>query len=279
MRKKPYLARFSFETGPTAIGWSTGELWNGFGVPSFDADQLKGTFATLRRAGLDVRRVGDELVIRDPEGNTTRYEATKLNGRWVWKLDGLTWHEQALRGTAFNETSRYMRAAFTIPGWSVGYHREIGAHAAIRTPLDKRDWLFIMTTPDDREPRSLDEEVVVGLHFFDGENWDQIAYQDFPSVADVLRLSDAALWLKIEHDLSVDQARELLVGEFEEWAESNGKSSITSWMTLIFKEAGVPHTEREFVESAAHEAIAQIENASPAQILDYMTARGEALNE
>jgi hypothetical protein len=204
------LARFSFETGPSAIGWRTGELWNGFPVPGFDADQLEEAFRVLRGVGLDARRTGDTVVIRDPEQQSlprrTAWGPTNLNGRMVWKFAGLTWQEQALRGGRELEAPRRMRAAaFTIPGWSVGYHREISAHAAIRTP--KRDWLFIMTTPDDREPRSLDEEVVVSLNFFDGENWEQIAYQDFPSVSDVLRMSDAELWINVEDGLSLDQAR------------------------------------------------------------------------
>jgi len=48
---------------------------------------------------------------------------------------------------------------FDIPGWSVGYHADISAHAAVRAPAGKgRNWLFVMTSPEDREPRSLDEE-------------------------------------------------------------------------------------------------------------------------
>ncbi len=87
---------------------------------------------------------------------------------------------------------RRMRSnRFTIPGWSVGYHNDIGAEAAVRTA--GRDRLFVMTTPDDRAPRSLDEEVAVGLYLWDGEAWEQLGYADFPTVTAAISLGDAAL--------------------------------------------------------------------------------------
>ena len=90
--------------------------------------------------------------------------------------------------------ARYMREdTLRIPGWSVGYSPEISAHAAVRTPAGKRDWLFVMTSPEDREPESLDEEVSVGLYEFDGDDWNQIGYEDFDTVSDVIRMSDAEL--------------------------------------------------------------------------------------
>jgi hypothetical protein len=172
---------------------------------------------------------------------------------------------------------------FEIPGWSVGYIEEISAHAAVRTPTGKgRDWLFVMTSPEDREPRSLDEEVVVGLYFFDGDDWEQIAYQDFPDVRSVIKLNDAELQLAVEHGLSLDQSRELLIEEFDDWEAGGGRASITSWMATILKDAGVVDPY-EVVEGdvSAYEAAAveQIRNASPGQILEYMNERSEAINE
>ena len=78
--------------------------------------------------------------------------------------------------------------------------------------------IFVMTTPEDREPRSLDEEAMVGLYYLnDDGDWEQLAYQDFPDVASVVKLSDAELQLVIEHALSMDQARELLIEELTYW--------------------------------------------------------------
>lgn len=169
--------------------------------------------------------------------------------------------------------------AFTIPGWSVGYNDEISAHAATRSLPGERNWLFVMTTPEDREPRSLDDEVTVGLYYLNEDgDWEQIAYQDFPSVSSVIELSDSELQLEIEHGLSVAQARELLIEEFDDWGESDGEESITSWMATILEDAGVRRPS-ENVEAATNEAVEQIRNASPAQILEYMNERTEALNE
>jgi hypothetical protein len=172
------------------------------------------------------------------------------------------------------EEHRVRESRFEIPGWSVGYHSEISAHAAVRTGRG-RDWLFVMTTPEDREPRSLDEEVTVGLYFFDGDDWEQIAYVDFPDVRSVIKLGDAELHLVIEHGLSLDQSRELLVQEFDDW---DGEDTLTSWMQTILKDAGV-EPEEAGADAATHEATEQIYNASPAQILEYMDERSKALNE
>lgn len=84
--------------------------------------------------------------------------------------------------------------AINIRGWSVGYQEEIGAHAAVRG-IGGRDWLLVMTA-EDREPRALDEEATVGLYFFDGDEFEQIAYVDFSSVSEVLKLSDVELLLE-----------------------------------------------------------------------------------
>jgi hypothetical protein len=172
------------------------------------------------------------------------------------------------------EEHRVRESRFEIPGWSVGYHSEISAHAAVRTGRG-RDWLFVMTTPEDREPRSLDEEVTVGLYFFNGDDWEQIAYVDFPDVRSVIKLGDAELHLVIEHGLSLDQSRELLVQEFDDW---DGEDTLTSWMQTILKDAGV-EPEEAGADAATHEATEQIYNASPAQILEYMDERSKAMNE
>ncbi len=79
----------------------------------------------------------------------------------------------------------------SIPGWSVGHQPELGAEAAVRTAPGGQ--LFVMTSVDDRAPRSLDEEVTVGLYDWDGEEWEQVGYADFPTVSAVLRLSNDAL--------------------------------------------------------------------------------------
>ena len=170
---------------------------------------------------------------------------------------------------------------FRIPGWSIGYIEEISAHAAVRTPAGKgRDWLFVMTSPEDREPRSLDEEVAVGLYHLDEDgNWEQLGYQDFPDVRAVIKLNDAEIQLLIEHALSMEQARDLLAEEFDDWAEGDGEVSIMPWMATILRDAGVKRPEKEDVEVAASEAIEQIRNASPQQILDYMNERADAINE
>lgn len=172
---------------------------------------------------------------------------------------------------------RIREGEFRIPGWSLGYHDNISAYAAIRSVPGERDWLFVMTTPEDRDPRSLDEEVAVGLYFFDGDDWEQVGYQDFPDARAVLALNDVELQLLIEHALSLDQARDLLVQEFEEWEEGGGEVSIMPWMATILKDAGV-RRPKEDVEVAASEAIEQIRNASPAQILAYMNERSEAID-
>jgi len=98
-------------------------------------------------------------------------------------------------------------------------------------------------------------------------------------VAAVIKLSDAELELLITHGLSLDQSRDLLIQEFDEWDESDGEASIMPWMTTILKDAGMSRPEREDVEVAARAATEQVRNASPAQILAYMDARSEAINE
>jgi hypothetical protein len=198
----------------------------------------------------------------------------KRNGRVIGRV--------AYNGRIFDLDDKIMwgnrtsvsEGRFEIPGWSVGYHSEISAHAAVRTGRG-RDWLFVMTTPEDREPRSLDEEVTVGLYFFDGDDWEQIAYVDFPDVRSVIKLGDAELHLVIEHGLSLDQSRELLVQEFDDW---DGEDTLMSWMQTILKDAGV-EPEEAGADAATHEATEQIYNASPAQILEYMDERSKALNE
>lgn len=274
-------ARFGFETGSMAPGWHTGGTWNGFAVPYFDASQVETAIEVLQGVGLEVHREGGSaVIIDDPESGTSdRYEATRIDGRRFWKLDGFTWLLAQQRAREVPARGRMREQALDIPGWRVGYHADISAHAAVRRIPGKRDWIFVMTTPEDHEPRSLDDEAVVGLYYFDGDDWEQVGSQDFPDVSSVIKLNDAELQLVIEHALSMDQARDLLVQEFDEWEESDGEASIMPWMATILKDAGVQRPEREFVESAAHEAIEQIRNASPAQILAYMNARSEAINE
>jgi hypothetical protein len=367
--KPPTLKRaeFWFDGGERVPGWSTGEDWNGWGVPLFDERQIEAARAALRAAGMESDfHSGDILElwpVEEPD-LLIEHEAIRLNGKTYWQLDSLTWNEDAQAGrieeshmredsyevtthiagskperhsvsslaaasaaarTAIddagigasdmgrqhgvlkrngrvigrvayngrifdldnkimwdNRTSPGVREdRFSIPGWSVGYNDEISAHAAVRTPAGKgRNWLFVMTSPEDREPRSLDEEVAVGLYFLteDGD-WEQIAYQDFPDVRSVIKLGDVELWLVIEHGMSADQARALLEEDFFDWTDDPGSPvSVTSWMNTILKDAGV-HPSREGVEVAANEAIEQIRNASPAQILEYMNERSEAINE
>lgn len=171
----------------------------------------------------------------------------------------------------------FMRAnTFSIPGWSVGYNPEISAHAATRSAIGEGRWLFVMTTPEDREPRSLDEEVTVGLYWLNQDgDWEQLAYQDFPDVASVIKLSPAELQLIIEHALSMDQARELLVQEFQDWEDEDG--SLTPWMLMIVNDAGVDRDND--VDIVAHEAIEQVLNASGMQIFEYMNKRAGFVNE
>jgi hypothetical protein len=212
----------------------------------------------------------------------------------VLKRNGRVIGHVAYNGRIFDLDNKIMyptpqemrEGRFSIPGWSVGYNDEISAHAAVRTPAGKgRNWLFVMTSPEDREPRSLDEEVAVGLYFLteDGD-WDQIAYQDFPDVRSVIKLGDAELWLVIEHGLSLDQSRALLEEDFFDWTDDPGSPvSVTSWMATILKDAGVvdPYEVVESSDAGAYAtaAIEQIRNASPAQILEYMNERSEAINE
>jgi hypothetical protein len=275
-RLKP--ATFWFDGGVRVRGWTDGDEWNGWGVPLFDDSQLPNAIRALSDVGFHVERVGPARPLlrlkHEDEDNWTAYKPEIRDGKQFWRLDGLTWNYETSRPRSqMND-----RLAFSIPGWSVGYNREIGAHAAVRSVPGAKDTIFVMTS-DDREPRSLDEEATVGLYVFDGEEWEQVSWQDFPDVAAVVKLSDAELQLVIEHALSLDQARDLLIQEFEEWEEGNGEVSIMPWMRTILKDAGVRGPEREFIESAAYEAIEQIRNASPKQILDYMNERAEAINE
>ncbi len=187
--------------------------------------------------------------------------------------------EEVRSSTKATVNTNVREGRFSIPGWSVGYNDEIGAHAATRGVPGESNMLFVMTS-DDREPRSLDEEATVGLYYLDDDGvWEQLAYQDFPDVSSVIKLNPAELQLIIEHALSMDQARDLLVQEFEEWEEGDGEVSIMPWMATILKDAGVKRPDRESIEVAANEAIEQIRNASPAQILVYMNERGDAINE
>ena len=93
-----------------------------------------------------------------------------------------------VRGSRF---TRVRDTPFRIPGWSLGYNDEISSHAAVRS--FKRDHIFVMTSPEDRDPRSLDEEVTVGVYRFDGDEWEGLGYKDFDSVSEVLALSDVQL--------------------------------------------------------------------------------------
>lgn len=81
-----------------------------------------------------------------------------------------------------------------------------------------------------------------------------------------------------KHGLSLAQSRELLAQEFDDWDESDGEDTLMPWMQTILEDAGV-ELEQAGVEAAAHEATEQIRNASPAQILEYMNERSEAINE
>lgn len=87
-----------------------------------------------------------------------------------------------------------------MPGWSVGYNPEISAHAATRGIPGDRDLLLIMTTPEDRAPRSLDEEVTVGLYRFDGDEWELIDSLDFDDVSSVISMNVFALQRAIEEE-------------------------------------------------------------------------------
>lgn len=180
-----------------------------------------------------------------------------------------------------NRAPQEMRAGrpFHIPGWSVGYSDEIGANAATREAIGE-NMLFVMTA-DDREPRSLDEEVTVGLYFFDGENWEQIAYQDYPSVTDVIRRKDAELQLSVEHGMSVNECRRILIDELRDWENGFDDPGVEGeetpgWAEPIFQDSGVL-PENSSVDEAVAEAVEQVQNASPAQILEYMTARAEEI--
>lgn len=177
-----------------------------------------------------------------------------------------------------------VRAPFKIPGWSVGYNSEISAHAATRSAIGNGKFLFVMTTPEDREPRSLDEEVTVGLYWLNQDgDWEQLAYQDFPDVASVIKLSPAELQLIIEHALSLDEARRLLVDELTDWENGYGSDvdaegeDTPEWAAGIFKDSGVS-PEDNSVSDAASEAIEQVLNASGLQILEYMNTRAEIVN-
>lgn len=189
------------------------------------------------------------------------------------------------------------RRPLNIPGWSVGYDDSINAFAATRSP--KKDWLFIMTSSEfDREPQALDEEVVVGLYFFDDDigDWEQVGYQDFDTVSEVLKLNDVELWLRIEHGLSVEQSRQLLIDELTDWGDIYGGEPVDdsrsarpfarppkrvetpNWAEPIFKDSGFAPEEYD-VDMVVAEAIEQVLNASHGQILEYMNARTEAINE
>jgi len=54
------LADFWFDGGEPVTGWSTGEEWNGWGVPLFDEDQIEAAMVALRATGdlnATIRRV------------------------------------------------------------------------------------------------------------------------------------------------------------------------------------------------------------------------------
>lgn len=82
-------AQFFLDGGAPVEGWTTGETWNGFAVPSFDAAQIGAALAELRAAGLTAHLVDDVVVLEDPDMGVTRYEE---NGAGLWELDGLCWN-------------------------------------------------------------------------------------------------------------------------------------------------------------------------------------------
>jgi hypothetical protein len=285
------LATFWFDGGTQRVqGWTDGATWNNWGVPMFDERQLPAAIRALSEVGYRVKRLGRTLQLIDleamairvpPSEGTTDYPAETHNGRRFWRIEGLTWNYEPSGKRPYSSAARGKRVReasdLTLKGWSVGYHDEISAHAAVRQLPGQDDVLFVMTS-DDREPRSRDEDATVGLYFFNGDSWEQIAYADFPDVASVIKLNDAELQLIIEHALSMDQARDLLVEEFEDWDTSSDDVSIMSWMATIMRDAGV-EMELAGAYGVQHEAIEQILNASPAQILAYMNERAEAINE
>jgi len=78
-----------------------------------------------------------------------------------------------------------------IPGWSVGWNDEISAHAAVRGTRGK---LFVMTSLEhDSAPKSLDDEVAVGIYKLEGDEWEMVDQADFDSVSEVLAMSMSEL--------------------------------------------------------------------------------------
>ena len=105
-RNPPTLkpAEFWFDGGERVSGWSTGESWNGWGVPLFDESQIEAAMGALRATGdLDCDfHSGDILEIwpNEDRDQISEHEAIKLNGKLYWQLDGLTWNEKPADNTA-----------------------------------------------------------------------------------------------------------------------------------------------------------------------------------
>lgn len=128
MARKPklYKALFYFDEGIAVEGWTTGERWNGWGVPSFDHSQLRAVAEALRAGGLDVWGVKDggrlprgdlpdgaELHIIDPNGDVPT-DVIPQGDDGLWHFLGYTWNQEdprRKRDTMNEETAPDAEAA------------------------------------------------------------------------------------------------------------------------------------------------------------------------
>lgn len=203
---------------PVFTAWSSGEKWNGFEVPYFEYGEAQQVAEAARRAKIasvrfdSMRRAFVTRIERDPPRydsaqlvrmpNTSRLmEVWNLFDTWVLADEPTLRERSRGRMRARDPDEEEPDDYIDIPGWSVGWNDEISAHAA--TSNIGNDLLVMTADEYDSAPKSLKDDVVVGLYRDDGEGgWDQIGYADFDSVSAVLELSKAELKRIIMEDTS-----------------------------------------------------------------------------
>lgn len=89
-----------------------------------------------------------------------------------------------------------MSRPLDLPGWSIGWHADISASAAVRSlkPKAGRRRILVMTQ-DDHAPRDPNEPVDLGLYdLIEGEAWELVYYDSFdtPEAAARAVLDDPA---------------------------------------------------------------------------------------
>jgi hypothetical protein len=187
MPKPLTLAMFWFDGGQRVQGWTDGDEWNGWGVPLFDEKQLPGAIRALSAVGFQVKRLGPALRLTHKDDNhSTNYPPETLGGKKLWRIDGLTWNYARGRTP---KRPMLKSTRFSLPGWSIGYHDDISAHAAVRDLKSKnRRKRILVMTQDDHEPRDPNEPVDLGLYELDeGESWELVHFEDFDTPADAAR--------------------------------------------------------------------------------------------